>query len=247
MGKKWNRKRKAQEKNDKANRPRKDKRDNNKNGKGSYNIVQYSNAKFESYYSLIGLHNTKLDTTNNNTFVPCNTDEEKHTERNLFISTMSQILPASFRVDRSLDSTIQTKVLNELQEFVGKEMELEVELPTRSVVFGGIKNILDNGKDKKIDSVEKEQVDGEKKEEDTTETKPPASEKKKNDYNPIIVKKTIAPAKPIPFISSGTTTLGYQLAIDRRTLRRNKSLEPLHEWLKIQVCIMCYSSYHMYA
>ena len=244
MGKKWNRKRKAQEKNDKANRPRKDKRDNNKNGKGSYNIVQYSNAKFESYYSLIGLHNTKLDTTNNNTFVPCNTDEEKHTERNLFISTMSQILPASFRVDRSLDSTIQSKVLNELQEFVGKEMELEVELPTRSVVFGGIKNILDNGKDNNnADSSENKKVGGEKKEE-TTETKPA---EKKNDYNPIIVKKTIAPAKPIPFISSGTTTLGYQLAIDRRTLRRNKSLEPLHEWLKIQVCIMCYSSYHMYA
>ena len=234
MGKKWNRKRKAQEKNDKANRPRKDKRDN-KNGKGSYNIVQYSNAKFESYYSLIGLHNTKLDITNN-TFVPCNNDEEKHTERNLFIATMSQILPASFRVDRSLDSTIQSKVLNELQEFVGKEMELEVELPTRSVVFGGIKNILDNGKDTNTDTIVENKIDGDKKAE-TTETKPPASEKK-NDYNPIIVKKTIAPAKPIPFISSGTTTLGYQLAIDRRTLRRNKSLEPLHEWLKIQVCIM---------
>ena len=140
-GKKWSRKRKADEKSLKSDKPRRD-----KNGVGSYNIVQYSNAKFESYYSLIGLHDTKYNPSTCQ-FEQCTTDEEKHAERNLFMETTSTILPASFRVDRSLDPMIQSTVLEELQEFVGKEMELEIELPQRSVVFGGMKNILDNGKD----------------------------------------------------------------------------------------------------
>ena len=245
-GKKWSRKRKADEKSLKSDKPRRD-----KNGVGSYNIVQYSNAKFESYYSLIGLHDTKYNPSTCQ-FEQCTTDEEKHAERNLFMETTSTILPASFRVDRSLDPMIQSTVLEELQEFVGKEMELEIELPQRSVVFGGMKNILDNGKDvvaendngEEVVEAEEEEVKGTT----TNDAKQSESEEKpntkngeekekrtkKNDYQPIIVKKTIAPAKPIPFISSGSTTLGFQLSIDRRTLRRNKSLEPLHDWLKIQ-------------
>ena len=41
--------------------------------------------------------------------------------------------------------------------------------------------------------------------------------------------KKMAPAKTIPYIPHA-----YQLSIDRRTIRRNPSLEKFHNWLKIQ-------------
>ena len=41
--------------------------------------------------------------------------------------------------------------------------------------------------------------------------------------------KMIPPVRPIPFIPHG-----YQLSVDRRTIRRNASLSDFHEWLKIQ-------------
>mmetsp|Transcript_21032 Transcript_21032/g.50720 ORF Transcript_21032/g.50720 Transcript_21032/m.50720 type:complete len:995 (-) Transcript_21032:106-3090(-) len=279
-GKKWSRKRKAEEHSAKSGKER----DNNNKSNG-WNVIPNSNAKFEAYYSLIGLHDTRRDGTSG-TFVPCTSDEEKHAERDLFMSTLAAILPASFRVDRSLDPTIQRTLLEELQQFVGREMELEVELPTRSPAFGGIKNILDNGTDvegggggvkdeskqnenaiedakqptdvstndvtsnsggegeKKVDGVKKDESEQNKSTDDakqTTEgddvkdaTKNSVKKTSHQYSRPIIVKKTIAPAKPIPFISSNNVTLGYQLSVDRRTLRRNKSLEPLHTWMKIQ-------------
>lgn len=206
-GKKWSRKRKVEERTAKVDKERKD------NGAGSYNVAPNSNPKFEAYYSLVGLHNSRYD-ADTQQFVPCTSDEEKHAERELFMSTLTQILPASFRVDRSLDPTIQKTVLEELEQFIGKEMELEIELPRRSAVFGGMKNMLEkDGKVKEIDA--KALVEGE-------------------GEGPTIVKMTIAPAKPIPFISSNDQILGFQLSVDKRTLRRNKSLEPLHTWLKIQ-------------
>ena len=121
-GKKWNRKRKADERNTKSSKER-----TNVGPNGSYNIVQYSNAKFEAYYSLVGLHDTRYD-DDAKQFVPCQTDEEKHAERNLFMSTLTSILPASFRVDRSLDPTIQATVLEELQQFLILQQKLPVHL-----------------------------------------------------------------------------------------------------------------------
>lgn len=41
--------------------------------------------------------------------------------------------------------------------------------------------------------------------------------------------KFIAPAKKIPYIPHG-----YQLSVDRATIRTNAKLEPFHEWLKVQ-------------
>jgi 16S rRNA C967 or C1407 C5-methylase (RsmB/RsmF family) len=41
--------------------------------------------------------------------------------------------------------------------------------------------------------------------------------------------KFIAPAKKIPYIPHG-----YQLSLDRATIRNNATLQPLHEWLKVQ-------------
>lgn len=231
--KKWSRKRKVEERSAKSDKPR-------NNGGGYYTIIN-SNAKFEAYYSLVGLHNNRYDEESKK-FVSCANDAEKHAERDLFMTSMTSILPASFRVDRSLDATTQKNVLDELQEFVGKEMEVEIELPKRSQASGGMKNILDKGTDgeeKKVDGAMDENKDDAKKEEGDAKSVD-ATTKTGNetttpiDNGPTIIKKTIAPAKPIPFISSGETVLGYQLSVDRRTLRRNKSLEPLHEWLKIQ-------------
>lgn len=229
---KWSRKRKAEEKDAKSDKKR-------TNGQGNYNTTVNSNAKFEAYYSLVGLHNTRYNEENGQ-FVPCAGDEEKHKERDLFMTSLSGILPASFRVDRSLDPTIQKKLLEELQEFVGKEMEVEIELPRRSAPCGGVLNILENGSDgekkTKVDDVkdDSKQDEAAAKPADDTNNASNGEETSNNDDGPIIVKKTIAPAKPIPFINSNGTVLGYQLAVDRRTLRRNKSLQPLHEWLKVQ-------------
>ena len=253
-GKKWNRKRKAAEANAKSGKQRDD---NNKNWGSGYATIQNSNAKFEAYYSIVGLHDSKYD-PKTQTFVPCTTDEEKHAERDLFMASCSSILPASFRVDRSLDEVTQKKILEDIDHYVGEEMELEIELPRRSAAFGGMKAILEKGavvvatsaddatdaakkNDGKDDKKEEEKkADGDKQEEEGASAKDSIAnngdEESKKQHAPIIVKRTIAAAKPIPFISNNSTgtTLGYQLAIDRRTIRRNKALEPLHNWLKIQ-------------
>ncbi len=138
--KKWNRKRKAEEGAQKEGKERTNAA-GYKDGK-DYAAAKTSNPKFEAYYSLVGLHDTRYD---NGTFVPCNTDAEKHAERDLFMSTLRATLPASFRVDRSLDPTIQKTILEELQEYVGKEMEVEIELPRRSEAIGGKKTCIDQG------------------------------------------------------------------------------------------------------
>jgi len=212
--KKWNRKRKAEEGAEKQGKERTN-AGGYKDGQ-DYAAAKTSNPKFEAYYSLVGLHDTRYD---NGTFVPCDTDAEKHAERDLFMTTLRATLPASFRVDRSIDPTIQKKILEELQEYVGKEMEVEIELPRRSEAIGGKKTCIDQGVE-----VAKEEGDEEQKT-DNGDNKSSEAQ---------FVKRTLAPAKPIPFISHNDITLGFQLSVDRRTLRRNVSLEPLHSFLKIQ-------------
>jgi 16S rRNA C967 or C1407 C5-methylase (RsmB/RsmF family) len=232
-GKKWSRKRKVEERAAKSNKERKEYHGGAKDG---YNVVKMSNAKFEAYYSYVGLHNSRYD-AGNGRFVPCASDAEKHAERDLFMSTLSEVLPASFRVDRSLDQTIQRTILDELQQFIGKKMELEIELPRTSVPTGGRKEILErvgasDSRDLKLNG-----STGAKSAEDyddDDEKEGNVGDEGKTDNGPIIVRRTIAPAKPIPFISSNDTILGYQLSVDKRTLRRNKSLETFHTWLKIQ-------------
>ena len=207
---KWNRKRKAEEGLAKEGKERTN-ASGYKDGQ-DYAAAKTSNPKFEAYYSLIGLHDTRY---NGEKFVSCASDAEKHTERDLFMSTLRATLPASFRVDRSLDPTIQKTLLEELQEFVGKEMEVEIELPRRSEVIGGKKTCIDQG------------VEVAKEDDNKEQTIP------QEDNKPQFVKRTLAPAKPIPFVSHNDVTLGFQLSVDRRTLRRNASLEPLHSFLKI--------------
>ena len=209
--KKWNRKRKAEEGAFKEGKERTN-AGGYKDGQ-DYAAAKTSNPKFEAYYSLVGLHDTRYD---NGKFVPCATDAEKHAERELFMSTLRATLPASFRVDRSLDPLIQKTLLEELQEYVGKEMELEIELPRRSEAIGGKKTVMNQNVAKEEDDKEQTMVNG-----------------GNNSSEATFVRTTIAPAKPIPFICHNNVTLGFQLSVDRRTLRRNESLQPLHAFLKI--------------
>ncbi|KAL3780293.1 hypothetical protein HJC23_001334 [Cyclotella cryptica] len=216
---KWNRKRKAEERAAKSGKDPRDKADVNAAGyklNQDYSVAKTSNPRMEAYYSLLGLHSTRFDAGAAASFVPCLTDEEKTAERDRFMSSLRAILPASFRIDRSLDASVQNKLIREMKEFVGKETEVEIELPTRSDAVGGKMNLM-NTAHAQSDTAP-QQVGGD---------------------NPVVttIKRKIAPAKPIPFISAtdsdgSTLTLGYQLSVDRRTLRRNPSLSPLHEWLK---------------
>lgn len=222
-GKKWSRKRKVEECAAKANKERKD---YNSGAKDGYNVVKMSNAKFEAYYSYVGLHDSRYD-ADCGRFVQCVSDAEKHAERDLFMSTLSELLPASFRVDRSLDSMIQWKILDEVQEFIGKEMELDIELPRTSIPTGGRREILE-----RPDAIDSSPILNGGTDAKSADNCDDDGEKEGN--GPIIVKRTIAPAKAIPFISSNDTILGYQLSVDKRTLRRNKSLQTFHTWLKIQ-------------
>lgn len=224
---KWNRKRKVSERASKADKDHKGKdaaaskngeNDNNNSNKPSqdYAVAKTSNPKMESYYSLIGLHD--LFQSPNGIFTTCASDAEKTSERERFMSSLRSILPASFRIDRSLDPVMQGRLIEEMNQFAGKEIEIELELPKRSEAAGGTKDLLDSVKEK---------------EEGATSN---TSLRNDNDDN-VLIKRKIAPAKPIPFLSttsSGTNViLGYQLSVDRRTLRRNPSLTPLHEWMKL--------------
>ena len=207
---KWNRKRKASERAAKSGKDHKGKDATNSAGyklNQDYSVAKTSNPKMEAYYSLVGLHN--MSKCEDGTFAPCESDADKTAERERFMASLRAILPASFRIDRSLDPVMQNKLIEEMKEFVGKEIEIEIELPKRSEATGGTKDLFNSEKNGNEDDKTGDDV----------------------------IKRKIAPAKPIPFLSttsSGTdVVLGYQLSVDRRTLRRNPSLTPLHEWLKI--------------
>ena len=228
MGKNWNRKRKAQERASKSGKARRDRDSNGGGGKsGTWAAAPTSNAKLESYYSLVGLHDTRYD-ADRKEFVPCETDGEKTAERDRFMSSLRTILPTSFRVDRSLDPTIQENVLRELDDFAGKEMEVEIELPRHSAAIGGRKQLVDDGLNDRPG--EGEQDDG------SDKAKQAPSAETNGDYEPVIVKRKIAPAVQIPFIRDARSgvVLGYQISVDKRTLRRNQSLGPFHAWMKVQ-------------
>lgn len=252
-GKKWSRKRKADERASKSDKSR-----NGSGPDGFYKTVVQSNPRFEAYYSRVGLHDVRYDDGDGKEgaagaggrFVPCETDAERSAERDRFMDALASILPASFRVDRSLDDATRRSVLGELDAFVGKEMEVEIELPRRSPASGAMRNILENGTDGGGEKDDGPGDGGEGKDEGGAgDGKDDSNREGGGDAasssadattnGPTVVKKTIAPARPIPFISSVDgdgvpTVLGYQLSVDRRTLRRNKSLEPLHAWLKVQ-------------
>jgi len=165
-------------------RNRDNNKDNNKDNNGGYqrfgNDERFpswqTNRRMEAYYSYQGLHNTCWD-DEKKCYRDCATDDEKTKESLRWMETIKKILPASFRIGLNTDSVVRDRLEKEIDDMVGKEMELKIK------------------------------KDGE--EEETT------------------IK--IAPSKKIPFIPNG-----YQLAVDRHTIRRNPKLKALFEWLRIQ-------------
>jgi len=133
MGKKWNRKRKKEEATLKASKPRQDRDPQSPppdNALYGYRQTTPSNAKMEAYYAYQGLHHLRhhqnKTTNTSGTFVPCETDEDKEDERKKFMETMCRILPVSFRIGQNIEEDLREKLAKELDEFVGKEIEIFV-------------------------------------------------------------------------------------------------------------------------
>eukprot|EP00980_Cylindrotheca_fusiformis_P026457 scaffold16189_cov125-Cylindrotheca_fusiformis.AAC.13 len=141
--------------------------------KDPYSLVASGNFKLEAFYACQG------------SFVKCETNELKEEERKRWLTSMKSTLPASFRIGSDVDEGLRQRLEKELEDFVGKKMEIEV---------------LPKGGERRIREL---------------------------DLRPE--KKMISPAKKIPFVP-----FAYQLSLDRQTIRRNASLNPFHEWLKVQ-------------
>ena len=120
-------------------------------------------------------------------FQKCTTDEEKEQERIRWLTSLRTMLPVSFRIGTDVDQSHREQMEFELEEFIGKEMEIVID------PVGG----------RRGDAFA-------------------------SNENNLITRK-IAPAKRIPFIPHG-----YQLSLDRRTIRRNPALEKFHTWLTTQ-------------
>mmetsp|Transcript_29745 Transcript_29745/g.44248 ORF Transcript_29745/g.44248 Transcript_29745/m.44248 type:complete len:976 (-) Transcript_29745:253-3180(-) len=216
MGKNWSRKRKAEEKKRKAgnNDDSAKGADDRDNEKKSYRTFVPTNAKMEAYYACQSLHNQKFNPVTQS-FEPCLTPEEKEEERKKWITSMRAILPASFRIARDMnddDDEHRLGIEKELEEFVGKEIEILVDREDGRGYNGP-------AKDTKEKAEGEEDKDVEKGDKDTSEN---------NNKEDDVIKRKVAPAKPISFVPHG-----YQLSLDRRTIRRNPSLNAFHNWLKI--------------
>eukprot|EP00934_Nitzschia_sp_Nitz4_P001853 Nitzschia sp. Nitz4//scaffold40_size135432//106302//108761//NITZ4_003262-RA/size135432-processed-gene-0.154-mRNA-1//1//CDS//3329551273//1853//frame0 len=188
MGRKWSRARKKQRGDEAKARgnDRSNAKTNEKYGqeRNPYEMVEGGNFKMEAFYAYMGIHDYYLDESTG-TFKKCTTDEEKEAERQRWLTATKTILPASFRIGNDVDDNLRNRLETELDEYVGKKMEIEIQPK------GGDRRIQEN--------------------------------------NLVPEKKLIAPAKKIPYIPHA-----YQLSLDRQTIRRNTSLNPFHNWLKVQ-------------
>jgi 16S rRNA C967 or C1407 C5-methylase (RsmB/RsmF family) len=183
MGRKWKRNRKN--KHTGEGKPRKT-GDHSKYGQGTdpYALTAGGNFKLEAYYAYQGMHGEYLD-SETGTFLQCETDQQKKEERVRWLTKMKSILPASFRIGSDVDKGLRERLEKELEEYVGKKMEIVV---------------LPKGGERRIQELDLK-----------AET------------------KMIAPAKKVPYVP-----YAYQLSLDRGTIRRNPTLNPFHEWLKVQ-------------
>eukprot|EP00526_Cylindrotheca_closterium_P008207 CAMPEP_0113632464 /NCGR_PEP_ID=MMETSP0017_2-20120614/16875_1 /TAXON_ID=2856 /ORGANISM="Cylindrotheca closterium" /LENGTH=827 /DNA_ID=CAMNT_0000543023 /DNA_START=37 /DNA_END=2520 /DNA_ORIENTATION=+ /assembly_acc=CAM_ASM_000147 len=152
--------------------------------KDPYKLIAGGNFKLEAYYAYQGIHEHVFD-SESETFLECQSDEQREKERVKWLESMKSILPASFRIGRDVDGVLRERLKKELESYVGNKMEIEV------IPKGG--------------------------------------ERRTRELNLKPEVKMIAPAKNITFIPHA-----YQLNLDRQTIRRNVSLNPFHEWLKVQ-------------
>ena len=223
MGRNWSRKNKKK-KEGKGGRDGNDSKKNNPDwGKerDPYCLVQTGNFKMEAFYAYQGIHNSRahLETTamatTDTSFVECSTAAEKESERQRWLTSMKSILPTSFRIGNDVDPDLRDSLKKELEEFLGKKMRIEVEPK------GGTRRLQREQQDK----------EQQKKEDSSNDQDPDLKEAKPDAEHAPLEKeiKFIAPARKIPFIPHG-----YQVSIDKQTLRRNTAFKPFHNWLKVQ-------------
>jgi 16S rRNA C967 or C1407 C5-methylase (RsmB/RsmF family) len=91
-----------------------------------YALVEAGNFKLEAFYAYQGIHDHYLDEATG-TFLECTTNEQKEAERKRWLASLKAILPASFRIGNDVDSDLRERLERELEEYAGKEMEIEVE------------------------------------------------------------------------------------------------------------------------
>jgi len=201
----WNRKRKIGE-------------EQSNNDRKPYAKVVCSNPKMEAYYAVQGLHSLRRE---GDSHVPCSTSEEKEAERMRFMKSLRSTLPASFRIGQNIEPEFREKLIQDVENFVGTEIEIEIDEDGNPV--GKVKvKVADADAEAGADASD---INTEMKDTSTSASDTPEPE-------PAEVKTTIkklAPAKSIPYIPNG-----YQLSVDKRTIRRNPALHEFHEWLKVQ-------------
>ena len=112
-----------------------------------YALIEGGNFKMEAFYAYQGMHDEYLDPESGE-MKPCTTDEEKEAERLRWLTSLKSILPASFRIGTDVDDTLRDRLETELNEFVGKKMEIEF-LPK-----GGDRMIKELGLKSEIKTIE---------------------------------------------------------------------------------------------
>ncbi|KAL3925783.1 MAG: hypothetical protein SGILL_000164 [Bacillariaceae sp.] len=98
-----------------------------------YKMVEHGNFRMEAFYAYQGAHDTRLVKEEDEDgslisykFVECVTDEEKEEERKRWLGALKSSLPASFRFGNDVDEYLRERLEHELDEMVGKKMEIEV-------------------------------------------------------------------------------------------------------------------------
>jgi 16S rRNA C967 or C1407 C5-methylase (RsmB/RsmF family) len=216
-----------------------------------YNMIDRGCLRMETYYAVQGLHDSFWDEESDQP-KPCLTDNDKERERQNWLKHMKSILPSSFRLGNDVDVELRKRLEHELDQLVGTEMEIFVETneggqqkrrtPTTASNTddksntGGDQNVNQNQDqtfaDNKSNIPQNVNQDEEKQKEEEHTAEP-----SNDDENPavdavnapILVRKTVAPAKKIPYVPHA-----YQFSLDRNTIRRNPCLQQFHKWLKVQ-------------
>jgi len=205
----WNRKRKLNDDRKETNEDRK-----------PYKQVVSSNPKMESYYAYQGLHSMQR-ASDSDTFVPCTNEAEMEAERLKFLNALRAPLPASFRIGQNIDPDLRDRLRKDVEEFVGTEIEIEVDKDGNAVSKPKVKKVEEDANEESGDGEVEVKMDNAAGGEDNVNTA--------NDPAKTTTMKKLAPAKRIPYVPDG-----YQLSVDRRTIRKNPALQKFHEWLKVQ-------------
>jgi 16S rRNA C967 or C1407 C5-methylase (RsmB/RsmF family) len=110
------------------------KKNSNNDDNNPYQMVEYGNFRMEAFYAYQGIHNyclkKEVDDDGNvlsYEFVACTSPEQKEEERCRWLEAMKGTLPASFRIGRDVDPYLRDRLEHELEEMVGKKMEIEIE------------------------------------------------------------------------------------------------------------------------